>query len=53
MLWSLIAFNYAYKVALEVLLTPATYAVVGALKRVEGVDVYDRRTSLNPFRFGD
>jgi queuosine precursor transporter len=33
----------------EVLLTPATYAVVGYLKRREGVDVYDDKTDFTPF----
>ncbi|GGY39735.1 queuosine precursor transporter [Parvularcula lutaonensis] len=33
--------NYALKVAWEALLTPVTYKVVNALKRSEGVDVYD------------
>jgi uncharacterized integral membrane protein (TIGR00697 family) len=34
----------------EVLLTPATYAVVGFLKRREGIDVYDSGTDFTPFR---
>ncbi len=46
---SLILFNYAYKVALEVVLTPVTYAVVAWLKRAEGIDHYDRDTNFNPF----
>jgi queuosine precursor transporter len=50
-LWGIIAFNYIYKVALEVLLTPVTYLVVGFLKRAENVDVYDRNTNFNPFAF--
>jgi uncharacterized integral membrane protein (TIGR00697 family) len=41
--------NWALKVGWEVLLTPMTYAVVGFLKRAEGVDVFDRDTSLTPF----
>ena len=48
-LWGIIAFNYVYKVALEVVLTPVTYLVVGFLKRAENVDVYDRNTNFNPF----
>lgn len=43
--------NYVFKVGVEVLLTPVTYLVVGTLKRVEGVDVFDTGTDLNPFRF--
>lgn len=43
--------NYAFKVGIEALMTPATYAIVGKLKRAEGVDVYDVHTDLNPFRW--
>ena len=42
--------QFALKVAWEVLLTPVTYAVVGFLKRREGVDVYDAGTDFSPFR---
>ena len=42
--------NWALKVAWEALLTPVTYAVVGFLKRREGVDVFDEGTSFTPFR---
>ena len=41
--------NWALKVAWEVVLTPATYAVVGFLKRREGIDVFDRGTDFTPF----
>jgi uncharacterized integral membrane protein (TIGR00697 family) len=41
--------NYALKVAWEVLLTPVTYQVVDALKRSEGVDVFDDNTDFTPF----
>lgn len=41
--------NYLFKVGYEVLVTPATYAVVGFLKRSEGVDTYDYNTNFNPF----
>jgi queuosine precursor transporter len=44
--------NYILKVAYEVLATPATYAVVRALKRAEQEDYYDRGTNFNPFRLG-
>lgn len=46
---SLIVSNYLFKVAVEVLFTPATYALVGYLKRREGVDAYDSSTDFNPF----
>lgn len=41
--------NYFLKVLWEALLTPVTYRVVGLLKRVEGVDVYDNETKFTPF----
>ena len=41
--------QWALKVAWEALLTPFTYAVVGFLKRREGVDVYDESTDFSPF----
>jgi len=42
--------QWALKVGWEILLTPVTYAVVGWLKRREGVDVYDEETNFTPFR---
>ncbi|MCI5048130.1 MAG: queuosine precursor transporter [Aquisalinus sp.] len=41
--------NYLLKVLWEAILTPVTYRVVNTLKRVEGVDVYDRETNFTPF----
>ena len=41
--------QFVLKVGWEVLLTPVTYAVVGWLKRKEGVDVYDVGTDFTPF----
>ena len=40
------------KVAYEVVATPVTYAIVTFLKRVEGVDVFDRHTSFSPLPLG-
>ena len=42
--------NYIFKCGFEILATPLTYAIVIALKRSEGIDVYDYRTNFNPFR---
>jgi len=42
--------QWALKVGWEVLLTPFTYAVVGFLKRREGIDVFDTATDFTPFR---
>jgi uncharacterized PurR-regulated membrane protein YhhQ (DUF165 family) len=44
--------QFVLKVSWEVLLTPVTYAVVGWLKRKEGVDVYDVGTDFTPFATG-
>src|SRR5438067_7800289 len=41
--------QFILKVSWEIVLTPATYAVVGWLKRKEGVDVYDVGTDFTPF----
>jgi uncharacterized integral membrane protein (TIGR00697 family) len=43
------ASQFVLKVSWEAILTPVTYAVVGWLKRAEGVDVYDRGTNFSPF----
>jgi len=42
--------QWVLKVGWEAILTPATYAVVGFLKRREGIDVYDEGTDFTPFR---
>ncbi|MBK7283602.1 MAG: queuosine precursor transporter [Sphingomonadales bacterium] len=42
--------NWALKVSWEAVLTPVTYAVVGWLKRHEGVDIFDRNTDFTPFK---
>ena len=44
--------NWGLKVAWEAALTPVTYVVVGALKRREGVEVFDERTNFSPFGRG-
>jgi len=41
--------NYLFKCGVEALMTPVTYLVVGALKRAENEDYYDRATNFNPF----
>ena len=46
---SIIVSNYIFKVGVEILFTPFTYAIVDYLKKVEGVDLYDKHTSFNPF----
>ena len=49
-LLKVVATQFALKVAWEVLLIPVTYRVVAALKRREGLDVFDERTDFTPFR---
>jgi len=41
--------QFVAKVVVEVLFTPVTYAIVGWLKRAEGIDHYDRDTRFTPF----
>jgi len=50
---TLIISGYLAKVAYEVILTPVTYLIVNKLKRAEGIDVYDRGISYNPFLLKD
>jgi queuosine precursor transporter len=50
-LLNMIVTGYFLKVAYEVIATPVTYAVVGALKRAEHADAFDRDEDFNPFRF--
>ena len=42
-------FQFVLKVTWEVVLTPVTYAVVGWLKRREGIEVFDVGTNFTPF----
>lgn len=49
LLLTVMAGNYAIKVAWEVLATPVTYRVVGFLKRKEQEDFFDRDTDFTPF----
>jgi queuosine precursor transporter len=44
--------TWAIKVAYETAATPLTYALVNTLKRLEGVDVFDRGTSFSPLPVG-
>ncbi|MEK7478121.1 MAG: queuosine precursor transporter [Patescibacteria group bacterium] len=44
---------YIIKVIYEVLVTPVTYLIVGKLKRLEGINVYDRGVNYNPFKLQD
>ena len=45
----LILNQWAVKVGIEAVFTPATYAIVAWLKRKEEIDTYDYKTRYNPF----
>lgn len=53
LLTAIIVSNYIFKVGVEVLFTPATYAITGFLKKHEKEDFYDRDTNFNPFRLDE
>ena len=42
--------NYIFKVGVEVVFTPVTYAITRFLKREESEDYYDNKTDFNPFK---
>ena len=48
-LWQVVISQWLIKTAWEALLTPVTYAVVGFLKRREGVEMFDSATDFSPF----
>lgn len=44
----MILFHWLMKVGIEAVATPFTYAIVGYLKKKEGIDTYDYDTKFNP-----
>jgi uncharacterized integral membrane protein (TIGR00697 family) len=52
-LFAVIAFNWFFKVMVEVLMTPATYGIIAWLKRREHEDFYDTNTNFTPFSLQD
>lgn len=48
-----IVFNWIFKVTIEAVMTPVTYAVIGYLKRTEREDYYDYGTDFTPFTLED
>ncbi|CAN5269258.1 queuosine precursor transporter [soil metagenome] len=48
-----VAFNWLFKVGVEVVLTPLTYFVVNKLKRAENEDYFDDKTEFTPFSLAD
>ncbi|MCB1748432.1 MAG: queuosine precursor transporter [Gammaproteobacteria bacterium] len=52
-LFAVLLFNFAFKVGVEVVMTPLTYLVIGWLKQAENEDYYDRDTDFTPFSLED
>ncbi len=50
LLWVVWISNYIFKVGVEIALLPATYRVVGWLKKKESEDFYDKDTNFNPLK---
>jgi uncharacterized integral membrane protein (TIGR00697 family) len=48
-----VAFNWLFKLSVEVVMTPLTYAIVGFLKRAENEDFFDTDTQFTPFSLKD
>lgn len=48
-----IVFNAVFKILVEVVMTPVTYAVVGFLKQAEQEDFFDSDTNFTPFSIKD
>ena len=48
-----VTFNWLFKVGVEIVFTPITYAIVNFLKRAENEDYYDRNTNFTPFSLQD
>jgi len=49
-LWQVVLSQFLLKTGWEAVLTPVTYLVVNAIKRAEGLDVYDETTDFTPFK---
>jgi uncharacterized integral membrane protein (TIGR00697 family) len=48
-LLAVIAFNWGFKIMVEIVMTPATYYIVGKLKKAENEDFFDTQTNFTPF----
>ena len=48
-LLAVVLFNWGFKITVEVVMTPVTYAIVNKLKHVEKEDHYDTKTNFTPF----
>ncbi len=47
---AVVLFNFAFKVSIEIIMTPVTYKAVSTLKRLEDEDHYDVSTNFSPFK---
>ncbi len=47
---ALVVSNYIFKVGVEILFTPATYAIASYLKKEEQLDTFDYKTNFSPFK---
>ena len=52
-LGTMLLFQVSFKILYEIAILPATSAVVRKVKESEGVDVFDRDISYNPFKLTD
>jgi uncharacterized integral membrane protein (TIGR00697 family) len=48
-LLAVIAFNWGFKITVEIVMTPVTYFVVSKLKKAEEEDFFDTQTNFTPF----
>ncbi len=48
-IWGMIASMYVFKLCYEIVMLPATYALIAFLKKMDKVDYYDFKTKFNPF----
>lgn len=49
-IWTMILFQYLWKLCYEAVLTPLICYIINRVKRYEGVDAYDVGVKYNPFR---
>jgi uncharacterized integral membrane protein (TIGR00697 family) len=47
---AVVLFNFAFKVSIEIIMTPVTYKAVSTLKKLEDEDYYDVSTNFSPFK---
>ena len=50
---SMMLFQVSFKILYEIVILPVTALVVRRVKASEGIDVYDKGISYNPFKLAD